>query len=175
MPGQPKQANHQHTAKERGAPAARLLRAALVIGLFWGLFWGCGTDQPIEPAATSSTTPPSVDHSGGEASTGSMTAEAVDPEKVQQAMTFQQQVQETDPATLQEVLLDGVASADPNIQLMALNQLEPMLAWNAQARSDLENMLQHETDPGMRRRMEDLLAKEVAPVLQSADASAAPN
>ena len=179
MSDQPDQIHDPNREQKRGAFAAWLPGSFLFMGVIWGSFWGCGTDQPLEPTAMSSSNQSdSVRqpyHSGGGASSGTTAAEAVDPDTERQAVAFLQQVQGADPAVLHDILFDGLSSPDPNIQLMALNGLEPMLSWNAQARSDLQNMLQYESDPGMRRRINDLLAKEVAPVLQPTDAGAAQN
>jgi len=178
MPIRFDRSDHQRRRRGWRAGSVALLNCSLALGVIVGCVWGCGADQPYQPAATSSLSRSDsfqpAPHDGGADSVGSMTNSA-NPEKEQQAMAFQQQVQETDPADLQNVLLDGVASPNPDIQLMALNGLEPMLSWNAQTRSELETMMRYETDPGMRRRMEDLLAKEVSPILQPADGGAVPN
>lgn len=164
----------------RGDSALRTLLPLVVLVLGGGFLWGCGTDQPLEPAATSSSiqsgTFQQVSSNGGRASGGGIDrvpAVAVDPLKEAMARDYLQQIQDAAPAEREDVLMDGLLSPEPTVQLMALNDLEPMLSWNAQARADLEAMLYYQNDPGMRRRMEDLLAKEVAPILQPTDASAA--
>ena len=88
----------------------------------------------------------------------------------QELALFQQPTHELTLDEQRSALFAGLNSANPDVRLAALNDLEPMLAWDAQARENLEIALIAETNPGMRMRMSDLLAKEVSPVLQSATA-----
>ena len=160
--------------------------AVLLLGssLFMGLLSSCGTGEPIQPAATSSSNQsesypsqpvqPAYRHRGGD-SYEAVVESVGDPKQAGRLMAFKQQLRDAESETIEDVLAGGLNSPDPAIRLMALDRLEPMLRWNAQARSDVEQILQHETDPGMQMRMSDLLAKPADPILELSAADAAQN
>jgi hypothetical protein len=152
-----------------GAIALALLGIAACVGLLWG----CGEEEPFQPTAMSSSNQSGSFQQAHRYARGAASgaadegmAEVVDPVKEEQLRVYLDQIQGAGAATRKDVLMSGLSSPDQTIRLTALNELEPMLAWNAQARSELEVLLRYETDPGMRRRMENLLDKEVDPILQ---------
>lgn len=158
---------------------------ATACAIFAGL--GCGTgDETLGPVVKSSSSssgsglrqqavPSAAAGSFGDDASPVPVKDAIDLLKEKAAKDYLQELQTADPADREDLLADGLYSPDPTIQLMALNDVEPMLAWNDQARTDVEGLLQYTTDPGMRMRIEDLLSKEVSPVLQPTSAYAGPH
>jgi len=184
MPAQPNQLDrmdHQNTEWMR----SNIVPWLLGLFFFMGSVWGCGSDQPIDPTAFSSNQSIAQWHSNAQQAeiNGSgayqqgdvVPAAAVNPEKVKLVKDYLQQLRDAEPEDRENVLMDGLTSPDPDIRFMALNdkRFGDRLSWDTQARSDLQQMLQYEADPGMRRRMEDLLAKGASQSVQSTHASAA--
>jgi len=154
--------------------------STLAMVLLMGVSWGCGSDQPLAPTATTSMSrshsPQSAYQNGGGGPSDTSAQSDEYAEQANRLATYQQQLRDADSDTTQDVLVNGIYSDNPAIKVTALNGLASMLSWNAQARADVERVLQFESDPGMRTYIEDLLAKESShELLQATSAGAAQN